>query len=883
MTSANMPDVVEALVRMSPIGMAIFDREMRFVRINAILAEINGLSVEAHLGQRVQELLPDLAAVVEPILTRVLEQGEQIRAIPVSGHTPSQPGVLRQWEGTYLPLEVGGERLAAVYVEERTLQLAAERARREQAEEFTAVAQALPLGMLVIDPSGRYLYANAPAMRLLGMTLEEAGGTGWQQRIHPDDRERVAAGVARVRQARGSFESEHRHVEADGGVTWVRTSTFGIWDGDELRRLVTLLEDVTERRRDAEALRESELRFRTIAEAAPIGILLSDATSRVLYANAETERITGRTAAALSEGGWAELVHPEDLPRLVETMQRDHEPSAGFAVALRVVRGDGSVLRTEAQARNLYVDGVRTGRLTLVSDVTERYRMEAALHESEELFRELAENIDAVFYLARPDATGVDYVSPGFWSIWGRTPAELQEQPELWMDAIHPDDRAGVHEAFSRDRAGFHAEYRIVRPDGSVRWISDRSFPVRNAEGELVRIAGVATDETTRRTLETQLLQAQRLESIGRLAGGVAHDFNNLLTVILSHAAFARQDLTTADEDLAAIEQAGARASELTAQLLAFARRQVIEPRIIDLNVLTTQIDRMLRRLIGEHVQLETALEPQLWPVRVDPAQMEQVLLNLAVNARDAMPNGGTLTLETANVVLDAGYVASHADVQPGEYVMLAVSDNGEGIDPALLPMIFEPFFTTKPSGVGTGLGLATCYGIIRQAGGHIWAYSEPGNGATFKLYLPRALGALSDVASGGPGKPVRGNETVLLVEDDVSVRAIAVRALRAQGFVVLEAGDGIEALEVARQHSGEIHILVTDVVMPRLGGKELAERLVAERPQIKVLFASGYTRNAIVHQGVLEQGTQFLQKPYVPASLTKKVREVLDGGGSST
>ena len=883
MTSANLPEMVAALGRMSPSGMATLDREMSFVRINAILAEINGLSVEAHLGQRVQELLPDLAAVVEPILTRVLEQGEQIRAIPVSGHTPSQPGVLRQWEGTYLPLEVGGERLAAVYVEERTLQLAAERARREQAEEFTAVAQALPLGMLVIDPSGRYLYANAPAMRLLGMTLEEAGGTGWQQRIHPDDRERVAAGVARVRQARGSFESEHRHVEADGGVTWVRTSTFGIWDGDELRRLVTLLEDVTERRRDAEALRESELRFRTIAEAAPIGILLSDATSRVLYANAETERITGRTAAALSEGGWAELVHPEDLPRLVETMQRDHEPSAGFAVALRVVRGDGSVLRTEAQARNLYVDGVRTGRLTLVSDVTERYRMEAALHESEELFRELAENIDAVFYLARPDATGVDYVSPGFWSIWGRTPAELQEQPELWMDAIHPDDRAGVHEAFSRDRAGFHAEYRIVRPDGSVRWISDRSFPVRDAAGELVRIAGVATDETTRRTLETQLLQAQRLESIGRLAGGVAHDFNNLLTVILSHAAFARQDAAQADEDLAAIEQAGARASELTAQLLAFARRQVIEPRIIDLNVLTTQIDRMLRRLIGEHVQLETVLEPQLWPVRVDPAQMEQVLLNLAVNARDAMPNGGTLTLETANVVLDAGYVASHADVQPGEYVMLAVSDNGEGIDPALLPMIFEPFFTTKPSGVGTGLGLATCYGIIRQAGGHIWAYSEPGNGATFKLYLPRALGALSDVASGGPGKPVRGNETVLLVEDDVSVRAIAVRALRAQGFVVLEAGDGIEALEVARQHSGEIHILVTDVVMPRLGGKELAERLVAERPQIKVLFASGYTRNAIVHQGVLEQGTQFLQKPYVPASLTKKVREVLDGGGSST
>ncbi|MBK6457164.1 MAG: PAS domain-containing protein [Gemmatimonadetes bacterium] len=536
---------------------------------------------------------------------------------------------------------------------------------------------------------------------------------------------------------------------------------------------------------------------------------------------------------------------------------------------------------TETQARKLFDGDGYTGRLALTSDVTERRRILAALYESEELFRELAENVDAVFYLARPDALGVDYVSPGFWSIWGRTPAELLESPGLWMAAVHPEDRARVKEVFEHDRAGFHAEYRIVRPDGSVRWISDRSFPVRDAAGELVRIAGVATDETTRRTLEMQLLQAQRLESIGRLAGGVAHDFDNLLTVILSHAAFARQDIKQADEDLAAIERAGARAAELTGQLLAFARRQVIEPRVLDLNALTSQIDRMLRRLIGEHVQLETALEPQLWPVRADPAQLEQVLLNLAVNARDAMPNGGTLTLETANVVLDEGYVTTHADVVPGEYVMLAVSDNGEGIDPALLPMIFEPFFTTKPSGVGTGLGLATCYGIVRQAGGHIWAYSERGKGATFKIYLPRVQGVAGDVSTEVTGTPARGSETVLLVEDDVSVRAIAVRALRAQGFVVLEAGNGVEALEVARAFGGVIHILVTDVVMPRLGGKELAAQLTKERPRMMVLFASGYTRNAIVHQGVLESGTNFLQKPYVPATLAKKVREVLDGAGA--
>ncbi|HEX4934628.1 MAG TPA: ATP-binding protein, partial [Gemmatimonadaceae bacterium] len=468
--------------------------------------------------------------------------------------------------------------------------------------------------------------------------------------------------------------------------------------------------------------------------------------------------------------------------------------------------------------------------------VSERRRMEAELLESQELFRELAENVDAVLYLASPDADGVDYVSPGFWSIWGFTPEELYARPSLWLEAIHPDDRQRVLEAFARDRGGFRAEYRIVRPDGEIRWISDRTFPVTNADGELTRIAGVATDETTRHTLERQLLQAQRLESIGRLAGGVAHDFNNILTAILSHAAFARQDPSQADEDLAAIERAGARASELTSQLLAFARRQVIEPRIVDLNALTGQVDRMLRRLIGEDVQLQTILAEALWPVKVDPAQMEQVLVNLAVNARDAMPDGGVLTIETGNVVLDEGYTASHADVTPGEYVMLAVSDSGTGIAPDVLPMVFEPFFTTKPSGTGTGLGLATCYGIVKQAGGHIWAYSEIGRGATFKIYLPRVEGAPSDVMPGSPGTPERGHETVLLVEDDPSVRAIAVRALRAQGFTVLEAYDGVHALEVARAPPGEIHLLVTDVVMPRLGGKELAAQLVAERPSLKVL-----------------------------------------------
>ena len=741
-----------AMFDASPVGMAVFDSSMRFVRINRALAEINGLPVEAHLGRTLGEVLPSLAPTVEPILRLALASDDGFRDIPVSGETPLQPGVTRHWRGSYLPIVVRGERAVAIFVEERTERIAAER-----------------------------------------------------------------------------------------------------------------------------ALRESELRFRGICEAAPLGIFLTDEHGDVVYSNPAAQRILNRSAEELSGQGWSKLAHPEDREAVERAVEARRASGGEFSFDARATRPDGTVVWTEVVSRALYDGEQRVGRVSLVSDVTERRRLLAALHESEELFRELSENVDAVFYIARPGSSQVDFVSPGFQTIWCRSPDELRANPRIWLDAIHPDDRERVTETYESDRTGFRAEYRIVRPDGGVRWISDRSFPVRNSAGELVRVAGVATDETARYTLEAQLLQAQRLESIGRLAGGVAHDFNNLLTVIMSHAAFAKQDPLNAEEDLAAIGRAGARAAELTRQLLAFARRQVIEPRVVDLNALTTQIDRMLRRLIGEHVELVAELEPALWPVKVDPSQMEQVLVNLAVNARDAMPDGGTLTIETANVALDDGYVASHADVAPGDYVMLAVSDSGMGIDPALLPMIFEPFFTTKPSGEGTGLGLATCYGIVRQAGGHIWAYSEPGNGATFKVYLPRAEGVPGELVTAPTPGGVRGHETVLLVEDDATVRAIAVRALRSHGFKVLEAGDGVEALEVARLFAGEIHILVTDVVMPRMGGKELAARLKEERPKTRVLYASGYTRNAIVHQGVLEAGRNFLQKPYVPSTLAKKVRDVLD------
>ncbi|MBL8942451.1 MAG: PAS domain S-box protein [Myxococcales bacterium] len=872
--------LLTALVEASPVGMAVFDASLRFVHINAVLADFNGVPAEAHLGRTMAEVLPDLAAVVDAILRGVLASGIAARDIPIVGSVPRWPGELRHWLASYVPIDVAGTRAVAVYVEDRTEQRAAQLALKASEDQFRTIAEALPLGLIMTDAAGRVVYGNQAAAAILGMTVDAATDPGWQLVIHPEDLPRVVDGVQRAIAHRTTFESEHRHVLDDGRLVWVRTRSFGAYVDGELRSFTTVLEDITGQRISADALRASELRFRTICEAAPLGIFLNDAEGLLLYANPAARTIAGFPPGELLPASWGVAVHPDDVAGLMTVSERSiRERSDGFEVEARVVRPDGSIAWTETRARELYDGDVRIGRVSLTTDVSERREMLAALHESETLFRELSENVDAVFYLARPHRDGVvvDYVSSGFERVWGRPPDELRQLPELWSATIHPDDRDRVREEVQADPYGARVEYRIVRPDGGIRWVSERRFPVRDPNGEIVRIAGGATDETERRTLEAQLLQAQRLESIGRLAGGVAHDFNNLLTVILSHAALARLEDTVVDGDLVAIEEAGRRATALTGQLLAFARRQVIEPRVVDLNQLTSQIDRMLRRLIGEQVVLATVLQPGLWPVRVDPAQMEQVLVNLAVNARDAMPRGGTLTIETANVVLDAGYVAEHADVTAGEYVLVAVSDTGTGIEADALPVIFEPFFTTKPSGAGTGLGLATCYGLVKQAGGHIWAYSEPGHGATFKVYLPRVHGRPSEPER--PQTPVigRGTETILVVEDDVAVRAVAVRALASHGFTVLEAVDGLHALEVARAHRGPIHLLLTDVVMPRMGGKVLAEQLQRERPAMRVLFASGYTRNAIVHQGVLEEGTQFLPKPYVPASLVKRVREALD------
>ena len=445
------------------------------------------------------------------------------------------------------------------------------------------------------------------------------------------------------------------------------------------------------------------------------------------------------------------------------------------------------------------------------------------------------------------------------------------------MECYPGIERADMFQVLDRCmRTGGSAELENVfsYPDGATR-----TFELR-VEGCGVGVMVLSVDVTDRRKVEEQLRHAQKMEAIGRLAGSVAHDFNNLLSVILTYADLILEGLRPLDPmraDLETIRAVGNKATVLTKQLLAFSRQQVLTPRILDLNEVLAGLDGMLRRLIGEDIELVTTYGSNLGRVKVDPGQIDQVVMNLAVNARDAMPSGGKLTIETSNVVLDQAYASMHVDVTSGAYVMLAISDTGIGMDKETQLRAFEPFFTTKDQGKGTGLGLATVFGIIKQSGGSIWVYSEPGNGSTFKIYLP-VCGDEDHVApeSAAPST-LKGSETILLVEDQEEVRRAALQILRRYGYHVLEARSAGDALLICEKHPRQIHLLLTDVIMPKIGGSELAERLRVRRPGLRVLYMSGYTEHTIVNHGILDSGINYLQKPFVPETLARRVREVLE------
>ncbi len=479
------------------------------------------------------------------------------------------------------------------------------------------------------------------------------------------------------------------------------------------------------------------------------------------------------------------------------------------------------------------------------------------------------------------DAEGViTFVNPEFTRLYGYTEAEVlgNTTPRILKSGSQPPEK--YTEFWQTLLAKRVARGQVVNKtkDGRLLTVHSSVSPILDQTGNTMGFLAIQRDITEHQRLEQQFIQAQKMEAVGRLAAGVAHDFNNLLTIINGHSALMLRRLPSDNpsrESFAEIKDAGERAAGLTRQLLAFSRQQVRTSAVLDLNTVVSNSLKMLRRLIGEDIELTFNPAPNVSNVCSDPGQIEQVLMNLAVNSRDAMPEGGKLTIETSNFKVDEGYTAAHYSIPPGSYVMLAVSDTGCGMDAATQAKIFDPFFTTKEPGKGTGLGLATVYGIVKQNGGYVWVYSELGQGTTFKIYLPAVLG--KEEATERHQDNAGGSETVLLVEDEAKVRSLARIMLESEGYTVLEAPGSTEALRMASQHKGAIHMLLTDVVMPVMSGRELAERLAKMHPQMKILYMSGYTDDTVLRHGVLESGVAFLQKPFAPEVLVRKVREVLD------
>ena len=623
--------------------------------------------------------------------------------------------------------------------------------------------------------------------------------------------------------------------------------------------------------------------FRAVVDSAPSCLVMADATGTIVLASRETERLLGYPRDELV-GRSIEMLVPARLRtnhvafrHAFHAAPRAHRLGTGRD--LFALRKDGTEIPVEIGLNPIAVGGRSLVVASLV-DISGRKQTEAELRRSEADFRGLVEHAPLGIYRSTFEGRFLT-VNPALIQMLGYGWAEELLRLDLARD-VYADvgQRAALVEQFAKaDEARTETEWK--RKDGSRVAVRLHVRIVRGPTKQIQCYEGMVEDVTDQRTLENQFRQAQRLEAIGRLAGGVAHDFNNILTTITGYSDLLLADLGPNDPkrpDLEEIRASTQRAAALTRQLLAFSRKQVLQSRVLDLNAVVRTLDKMLRRLIGEDVTLELSLAAGLSAVRADPSQIEQVILNLAVNARDAMPQGGRLTIETAEAELDDAYAREHPGASPGRYIMLAVSDTGVGMDTETRAHVFEPFFTTKPQGMGTGLGLSTVYGIVKQSAGSVWVYSEPGGGATFKIYLPRVDEVPADVVPEAPLPPAAGGrETVLLAEDDRAVRTVVAGVLEQKGYRVLRAPDGQTALDMARAHPAEIHLLVTDLVMPGTTGQDLAEVLRAERPHLRVLYMSGYTDDAVVRHAVLQEGMPYLQKPFSPRALASKVREVLD------
>jgi PAS domain S-box-containing protein len=890
-----IPTMLESALASTPIGIGYADRDLRFVRVNEVLAKFSGWPADEHVGRRVRDLLPHPAgALAEPLLQRVLDSGEpalglevqlpathleSIRHFIVNLYPVRDPRGVTCWVGASIT-EVTALRRTQ---QDRERLLAA---LRESEARFRALSESGVIGVLVADPE-RILEANDAFLDLLGYTRAEmlAGQIRWSEITPPEYDELDQRAIAQLLDTGVCRPFEKEYLRKDRRRVPIVIGA-AITQQTPLEWACFVL-DVSERKRAEQGVHESEQRYRSLFDRNPSPMWVYDF---------QTLAILDVNQAAVAHYGWTREeflgltirdLRPPTEADAFEKALRQRGPGLTVGGRFRHWRKDGTLMEVEISSQEVDFRGIRA-RLVLALDVTARVRAE----EDVQRFVSLVENSGDFIGMASLDWRLV-YLNKAGRDLVGLTSETMLARAAV-TDLWDAETRATVErEVLPRIAAGqswtFDGRLQHAHTGEPVE-VECSAFGIRDsATGRVLAGAFVLRDLTERMRVQEHLRQAQRMEAIGRVAGGVAHEVNNMMTVILGFCTFLTRGMAEADErqeDVNQIARAAERAADVSRQLLAYSRRQFLQPQVLELNSVLTDMESVLRRLMGEDREFVLRLASQLGWVKTDRAQFEQVVINLALNARDAMPKGGRLSVETATVVLsgDDGHRHPGTLVRPGPYVLVAVSDTGRGMDASTQAQIFEPFFTTKPVGHGTGLGLSTAYGIVKQTDGYIWVYSEPGQGTTFRVYLPQVEESGERVSWAVPQRTPRGHgERVLVVEDEALVRDFACRFLRGEGYETVEAENGLEAIELLRRDPDLVDLVLSDVVMPRMGGREVADRLAQLRPGLPVVFMSGYTNDEIMRRGLLEPGMPFLTKPFSPETLATKVREVLDQAGSST
>ncbi len=848
---------------------------------NRIAAERLGSEPEQLIGRNLLELFPEEVAARRRVrFEELISTGRPVRQTDARG-----PYIFDM--SSYPVFDEAG-RLAriAVFARDVTERARAAAALQESEARFSDLFDSISDWICVHDLDGRLQSVNPAVCQASGYTADELIGRLISDFLLPEYRPEFVDLYLTQLKEKGRFDGVFKIKAKDGTVRYIEySSTLVTREGGE-PFVSGVGRDVTERRLTERALRRGEEQYRLVVDNAQEGIcVIQDGI--IKFTNPKLIEMAGLDPGESTERPFIDFIHPEDRPEVLDRYQRR---LAGERLperhSYRLMRPDGVVRWMDVISVVVTWKG-RPATINFISDMTDQRRAEEALRRSEEQYRLVVDNAHEGILIAQDGQ--IRFANPKITEVLGYSQDELISRP--FADFIHPDYRPAVEDRHRRETAGqaqpAGQPCRVVRADGEVRWVEMNTVSIQwqMRPAALIFVNDVTDQrlaQTEKEKMEVQFQQAQKMEAVGRLAGGIAHDFNNLLTIITGYSDLALTKTSSNDplhNDLVEINRAGQRAAALTRQLLIFSRQEVIEPQTLDPKVVVANVEHMLRRLIGEDIELVVTTDPQVGAVEADPGQLEQVLINLAVNARDAMERGGRLTIETADVWLDEDYAEDHLGVTPGPYVMLAVSDTGVGMDEDLQSKIFDPFFTTKETGKGTGLGLSTVYGIVKQSGGHIGVYSEPDRGSTFKVFLPRLGGpAGRPEAADGQAASRRGSETILVVEDEDQVRELASRILRWHGYRVLEAANGGEGLLVCEQHQGPIHLILSDVIMPRMSGQDMAQRIRSLRPEAKLLFMSGYTDDAIARHGVLDEEVNFIGKPFSVVKLAAKVREILDG-----